>query len=30
MLWHYTRPPVEGLEFEMDCRSVPVEHHIIP
>jgi hypothetical protein len=30
MLWHYTRPPVEGLEFEMDCRSVPVEHCVIP
>ena len=24
--WHFARPPVEGLEYEMDCRSVPVEH----
>ena len=23
--WTYARPPVEGLEFEMDVRSVPVE-----
>jgi len=26
--WHFARPPVEGLEFEVDCRSVPVEHHV--
>ena len=30
LLWHYARPPVEGLEFEVDCRSVPVEHHVHP
>ena len=23
--WTYARPPVEGLAFEMDVRSVPVE-----
>lgn len=23
--WHYNRPPVQGLEFEMDCRGVYVE-----
>jgi hypothetical protein len=23
--WHYARPPVVGLEYEMDCRSVAVE-----
>ncbi len=23
--WHYCRPPVIGLEFEMDCRSVMTE-----
>jgi hypothetical protein len=23
--WHYNRPPVRELEYEMDCRSVPVE-----
>ena len=26
LVWHFARPPVEGLEYEMDCRSVPVEH----
>ena len=25
MTWHYARPPIVGLEFEMDCRAVPVE-----
>jgi hypothetical protein len=25
LTWHYNRPPVVGLEFEMDCRSVGVE-----
>ncbi len=25
LTWHLARPPVQGLEFEMDCRSVPVE-----
>ena len=28
LLWHYARPPVQGLEYEVDCRSVPVEHHV--
>jgi len=28
LVWHLARPPVEGLEYEMDCRSVPVEHHV--
>ncbi|MGA1289391.1 MAG: 2-amino-5-chloromuconate deaminase CnbZ [Rubrivivax sp.] len=23
--WHYNRPPVQELEYEMDCRGVPVE-----
>ena len=22
LTWHYCRPPVQGLDFEMDCRSV--------
>jgi hypothetical protein len=22
LTWHYCRPPVRGLEFEMDCRGV--------
>ena len=26
--WHYTRPPVRDLEFEVDCRSVRVEEVI--
>jgi hypothetical protein len=25
LTWHFCRPPVRGLEFEMDCRGVPVE-----
>jgi hypothetical protein len=27
LVWHFARPPVQGLEYEMDCRAVPVEHH---
>lgn len=23
--WHHDRPPVAGIEFEMDCRATPVE-----
>ncbi len=26
--WHYNRPPVQDLEFEMDCRGVYVENVI--
>jgi hypothetical protein len=26
LVWHFARPPVVGLEYEMDCRSVPLEH----
>jgi hypothetical protein len=22
LTWHYARPPIEGLEFEMDVRGV--------
>jgi hypothetical protein len=25
LTWHYARPPVIGLDYEMDCRRVPVE-----
>ena len=25
LTWYYARPPVEGLDFEMDVRRVPVE-----
>jgi hypothetical protein len=28
LIWHFARPPVQGLEYEMDCRSVPVERRI--
>jgi hypothetical protein len=28
LTWHYCRPPVEGLEYEMDCRAVAVEHFV--
>jgi len=28
LVWHFARPPVEGLEYELDCRSVPLEHRI--
>ncbi len=26
LTWHYARPPVEGLEYEMDVRGVATEH----
>lgn len=26
LTWHYCRPPVRGLEYEMDCRGVADEH----
>jgi len=25
LTWHFCRPPVRGLEFEMDCRGVSQE-----
>ena len=25
LTWHFNRPPVRGLEFEMDCRGVELE-----
>lgn len=28
LTWYYNRPPVEGLEYEMDCRGIPVEQVI--
>ncbi len=28
LTWHFARPPVEGLEYEMDCRSVGLEHRL--
>jgi hypothetical protein len=26
LTWHFARPPVQGLEYEMDCRGVAIEH----
>jgi hypothetical protein len=26
LTWHYCRPPVVGLDYEMDCRGVAVEN----
>jgi hypothetical protein len=28
LTWHFARPPVAGLDYEMDCRSVPMEHRV--
>ena len=28
LTWHYARPPVVGLEYEMDCRGVADERVI--
>jgi hypothetical protein len=28
LTWHFCRPPVRGLEFEMDCRGVRAEEVI--
>jgi hypothetical protein len=28
LTWHFNRPPVQGLEFEMDCRGVRTERVI--
>ena len=28
LLWHFARPPVQGLEYEMDCRGVRIEHRV--
>ncbi len=27
-IWHFNRPPVQDLEYEMDCRSIPVERSV--
>lgn len=26
LTWHFCRPPVVGLDYEMDCRNVPTEY----
>jgi hypothetical protein len=28
LTWHLARPPVQGLDYEMDCRSVPMERRV--
>jgi hypothetical protein len=28
LTWHYARPPVRGLEYEMDCRGIMTERVI--
>jgi hypothetical protein len=28
LTWYYARPPIQGLEFEMDVRSIPVQRII--
>ena len=28
LTWHYCRPPVVEIDYEMDCRSVPIEHTV--
>ena len=25
LIWHFCRPPIIGLDFEMDCRGVASE-----
>jgi hypothetical protein len=25
LIWHYCRPPIVGLDFEMDCRGISRE-----
>jgi hypothetical protein len=30
LTWHFNRPPVSGLEYEMDCRCVQTERVIWP
>jgi hypothetical protein len=28
LIWHFARPPVEGLDYEMDCRAVTLERRV--
>ncbi len=30
LTWHYHRPPVQGLDFEMDCRGLATEQVVEP
>jgi hypothetical protein len=29
LTWHFNRPPVVGLDYEMDCRCVHIEKVIV-
>jgi hypothetical protein len=29
LTWHYARPPVRDLEYEMDCRGIVKERVIV-
>lgn len=29
LTWHFNRPPVVELDYEMDCRSIPVERVVV-
>jgi hypothetical protein len=28
LTWHFSRPPIVDIEYEMDCRSVAIEHAV--
>jgi hypothetical protein len=28
LTWHFCRPPVQGLDYEMDCRAIAVEYFV--
>jgi hypothetical protein len=28
LIWHFNRPPIVGLDYEMDCRAVAIERVI--
>lgn len=30
LTWHYCRPPVQGLDYEMDCRGIALEQVASP
>jgi hypothetical protein len=30
LTWHFARPPIVGLDYEMDCRGVTLEHRLAP
>ncbi len=30
LTWHFNRPPIQALDYEMDCRCVAVEFVLVP